>query len=423
MKHLIEIVKDRLRRPTLSMGAVLLALAIFLTAYVATGGHMFSPGALSVKTRANVTLGGVAAHADLANNCAACHASPWSGETMTNRCLECHADIRKQIDSHGPLHGKMSAGTQCRSCHTEHKGPHAALTSFASFDHDWAAFKLTGKHQAIDCKSCHVNNAFQGTPQSCVSCHAEQDKHKGKFGLNCNQCHSTNAWALTGGPNLANFNHDLTGFKLTGKHQSIDCRSCHVNDVFKGTSNTCSSCHAEPAVHKGRYGASCAQCHSTSAWTGAVIKHSIFSINHGRKNNSCATCHNDVQNFTSYTCYNCHQHTPAKEAQRHARRKMTTKLENCIDCHGRGKKRGDRAADGGSVDDLIAVCRLANAGGTGQACSGSLLGFGSFQGPEIRNQATSALQIPGRSPPNHVLTLDSVLRIQLPRAVDSDMMK
>jgi hypothetical protein len=132
---------------------------------------------------------------------------------------------------------------------------------------DWTAFKLTGRHAQVNCKSCHASEVFQGTPQSCVSCHAEPPVHKKRFGSNCGQCHTTSTWVLTvgSGRSLANFDHDSTGFKLTGKHPSTDCRSCHVNNTFKGTAKSCVSCHADPLVHKGRFGTACADCHSTSA--------------------------------------------------------------------------------------------------------------------------------------------------------------
>src|SRR5205823_5606613 len=135
------------------------------------------------------------------------------------------------------------------------------------------------------------------------------------------------------GKDLKNFDHDATGFKLTGMHTTTDCRQCHVNNTFKGTAKSCVSCHAEPKAHKGRFGTGCADCHTTSTWSGAVFKHAVFPINHRSTKNTCATCHNDTSNFVSYTCYNCHAHTPAREMARnsHARRNLTqAKLDNCI---------------------------------------------------------------------------------------------
>ena len=140
-----------LRRHSLIGIAVLLTAAILTAGFVLGGARMFSPGALSARSRPGITLGGVHSHAELAGNCAACHVAPWSSDTMANRCLNCHTDVREQIDGHHPLHGSFSEGMRCRTCHSEHKGPHALSTNLAGFDHDMAAFTLTGKQQAVDC--------------------------------------------------------------------------------------------------------------------------------------------------------------------------------------------------------------------------------------------------------------------------------
>jgi hypothetical protein len=168
---------------------------------VARGGSMFSPGGLNAGGRGG-ERGGIHAHAELGGNCSACHVPPWSSATMATRCLACHAGVREQIDGRHSLHGMLSAGTQCRSCHTEHNGPAGALTRPGSFDHD---------------------AVLNGTSPTCASCHAEPEVHKGKPGPGI-RCHSTRTW--TGVTFQAGkFNHDLAAFKLTGKHQAADCKS------------------------------------------------------------------------------------------------------------------------------------------------------------------------------------------------------
>jgi hypothetical protein len=270
MRHLA-----RLNLGTVFCLATLVTVVVVLSA---SGGRMFSPGQLNAQGQDNVTLGGVASHAELSGKCSACHAPPWSSDTMATRCLECHTSVREQIEASGPLHGMMTDTRECRGCHTEHRGPHGSITSLVRFDHDFARFKLTGKHRTVDCKSCHVNN------------------------------------------------------------------------VFKGTSQTCVSCHNEPQEHKGRYGTACAQCHTTSTWKDSTFKHTAFSINHGNRRNSggnkCATCHTDETNFKVYTCYNCHEHRPAKIEQKHARRNIVN-FQDCTRCHGRKGRRAalDEGAD------------------------------------------------------------------------------
>jgi hypothetical protein len=164
------------------------------------------------------------------------------------------------------------------------------------------------------------------------------------MGTACAQCHSTASWgdvAVTG------FDHDRAAFKLTGKHRAVDCKACHVDQVFRGTPQTCVGCHAEPQVHKGTFGTACAQCHSTTTWKGATFKHA-FPINHGRERNrganACGTCHAEAPNFQTYTCYGCHAHQPAAMARKHPRL-TAVQLQACATCHrgGRGGGREGRA--------------------------------------------------------------------------------
>ncbi len=420
--------------------AVLVTVCAVCVGVALTGGGMFSPGKLNAQPRGSVQLGGVSSHAELGGKCSACHVPPWSGETMADRCMACHTDVRGQIDGHQPLHGRLANNTQCRNCHTEHKGEHAALTDLGTFDHNCAAFALTGKHAsadckschtsgtykgtaatcagchaepkvhmgqfgadcakchatntwhatsfpvrtgsssgstfdhsrtafpltghhtAVDCKKCHVNNKFKGTPASCVSCHTEPKTHLGKFGTDCKQCHATETWKLasipTAGPGAA-FDHNLTAFKLTGKHVSVDCKKCHVDNKFKGTPTTCVSCHAEPKVHAGsKFGTDCQKCHTTNTWTGGTLgdfKHS-FPIGHGRKKNvaanACKTCHARADAYATYTCYGCHEHTPANMARKH---KNVANLDNCVKCHKGGRGR-ERAAVELAGDEFFASC-------------------------------------------------------------------
>jgi hypothetical protein len=283
-----------LRLGSLGSGRLLAAgaLGVAVVAVCLGGGRMFSPGALNGQSRTSTRLGGAAAHADLANNCSACHAPAWSKETMTSRCLDCHTDVRQQLDTHGPLHGRMSDGMECRRCHTEHNGPHGTLTSLEHFDHGWTGFRLTGKHRAVDCQSCHAGQVYKGTPQTCVSC------------------------------------------------------------------------HAEPASHKGNYGTACASCHTTSTWERPAFKHT-FPLTHGtrrRQASTCTTCHVRADEFRTYTCYGCHEHHPAAMERRHARLRVA-ELGRCAECHPGGRK-GDRrrAAEDGPGIEVAQQCPLGGDG-------------------------------------------------------------
>lgn len=341
------------RLSNLSVGT-LIAICTFggLAIVIAFGGQqMFSPGPLSTENRRNITRGDVKSHAQIGSNCAACHASPWGSATMAERCLDCHTDIRVAIDKKQAMHGLLQDAMQCRNCHTEHQGLHGILTmSLDQFDHNCAAFKLTGKHTAVDCASCHRNQLYKGTPTNCLACHAEPTKHKGRFGTDCASCHSTNNWTTDKIGLFANFDHYQTAFKLTGKHKSVACASCHVNNVFKGTSTTCVSCHAEPKTHKGEFGLNCASCHSTDTWSGASFRHS-FPVNHANatKKGGCAICHTTANDFQAYTCYGCHRHEPNNTAKKHLKYGVKD-VKSCALCHPAGRKKKLAFEEGPSLD-------------------------------------------------------------------------
>jgi hypothetical protein len=253
----------RLGRFPLEIVLILLTMGGVVAALVTAGGRMFSPGDLNAHSRQDIELGGVASHAGLGGNCAACHTAPWNSETMADRCLGCHADVRRQFEAHRPLHGTLSEGMQCRGCHTEHNGAEAALTSVARFDHDWTAFPLTGQHRQVACASCHVNSVFHGIAQTCVSCHAEPQVHRGRLGTDCVQCHSTSTWKG------ATFTHK---FPLNHGHrrENIACSVCHtVATDFR--TYTCYGCHEhQPARVESKHVRmgignfqNCVRCHPT----------------------------------------------------------------------------------------------------------------------------------------------------------------
>jgi hypothetical protein len=325
------------RLEKLSMGKLtaLCTVVALLTVVVARGHQMFSPGPLSSEAPRQVAQGGVHSHAELADRCAACHVSPWSSESMADRCLDCHAGVRGQFERGQAMHGLLAEGMECRSCHTEHKGAHAVLTSLDTFDHNVAAFKLTGKHTAVACASCHVKDVYKGTPQTCASCHAEPQVHKGRLGTDCARCHATTTWrADTIQLTSSKFDHSQAAFKLTGKHATVACASCHVQNVFKGTPQTCASCHAEPPIHKGRLGTDCARCHATSSWIADSARMVSLPFDHNQTafrltgkhtELACASCHvKDVYKSTPQTCAACHAEPAVHKGQ------FGT---NCTQCH------------------------------------------------------------------------------------------
>ncbi len=154
-------------------------------------------------------------------NCKACHQTAAFKDTPTD-CYSCH---QKDDEHNGQF------GTDCGACHT----PRA--WGEATFDHNRAAFQLTGAHVSAPCTQCHVNNVFKGTPTDCVSCHADPAYHAGMFGTTCAECHTTNNWAAAyNGPHPAIADEGGRGVN----HGNTTCRTCHTTNL---SSATCTACH------------------------------------------------------------------------------------------------------------------------------------------------------------------------------------
>ena len=224
----------------------------------------------------------VAAHVtDFGNDCLACHDGvdqlsafdhaatrfALNGKHVEVKCRDCHPQTRtmagfrdapqtcfechQQDDEHD---GRF--GIDCAQCHTTDGW------EGATFDHNLAAFQLTGAHINVLCEQCHANGVFKGTPQTCVACHAEPDAHRGQFGTDCAACHSTETWEG------ATFDHT---FPLDhGEEGLIACETCHTHRPDY-VSYTCYGCHEhQPDEIENKHReegindfADCAQCHAT----------------------------------------------------------------------------------------------------------------------------------------------------------------
>ena len=120
--------------------AALLTWILLLAVGIVWRGAPFSSGPLNAQT-SGVQLGGVRSHAELGQQCSACHPAPWSRDRMSDRCLACHTDVGLQLEDTGTLHGALMAigGIQaCYACHPEHGGVDAPLTIVESerFPHE-----------------------------------------------------------------------------------------------------------------------------------------------------------------------------------------------------------------------------------------------------------------------------------------------
>lgn len=289
------------------------------------------------------------AHATLA--CTGCHNQPdmtlrFPPPTDVNDCIACHqADYDSQ-------HGSSGFPTTCTDCHTN------LNWGGASFDHSTVGggFALLGAHAALSCSSCHQTPGTEllfpppTDVNDCIACHQDDydREHAGSgFATTCTNCHTNLTW------DGASFDHASVsnGFVLEGAHISLACTSCHITPSMQllfpvpNGSSDCIACHQDEydLQHATEaYPTQCFDCHTTSSWLGSTFDHNAyFPINsgiHAGKWGNCATCHTVPENFTVFTCFNCHQHDQSKMDPAHSGENGYVYDSNaCYSCHPDGR--------------------------------------------------------------------------------------
>ena len=105
-------------------------------------------------------------------------------------------------------------------------------------------------------------------------------------------------------------------------------------------SQGCETCHEPPTdtLHRQMKG-NCAQCHSPQGWKPATFEHDKLFRLDGDHNASCVTCHQG-NDYSRYTCYGCHEHTPDNVARKHQKEGIRD-FENCVACHRSAKGDSD----------------------------------------------------------------------------------
>ncbi len=261
------------------------------------------------------------------SNCTKCH--DLGKQVSKAKCLDCHTEISDLINLNRGFHSnKKVAAKDCWSCHGEHFGRNFKIIKFDEnkFDHNESGFKLKGSHKKLDCDNCHKSefihdkklrskkNTFLGLSTNCKNCH--EDVHQGTLDENCAKCHTEEKFKLA-----EKFSHENTKFKLTGKHQEVDCEKCHAkekrnNKLFQKFAeiefNSCKSCHED--FHKGKFGNDCKSCHSTNSFKEVNISN---KFDHSKTNFPLIAKHKNVK------CENCHKESLTSKP----------KFSKCYDCH------------------------------------------------------------------------------------------
>jgi hypothetical protein len=251
------------------------------------------------------------------------------------KCTDCHKgiyDSKSVLAGHTRYFGNQAT---CISCHKK-DDPHFFKGEWAKkdcitchslkswkeetqFNHEKQAhFKLEGRHAELKCADCHGPNKKMVHSQykwpeleknQCLTCH--QDFHKNnlssKFkGGKCITCHTQDNWKIE------QFQHQVTGYNLKGKHFEIDCIKCHTqtktvaaDDLkhfnFTGLRPVCLTCHKDYHLfEKAKFKHfsnpnKCEQCHVESSWNKVQNfdhnRDTRFVIDGKHDELSCLDCH------------------------------------------------------------------------------------------------------------------------------------
>lgn len=192
-----------------------------------------------------------------------------------------------------------------------------------------------------NCTKCH-HIGGQVRNQECLDCHSDikklQNDKRGYHASNdvikkkCIECHSEHHGRNFRIVNInsKNFNHEKTGFLLSGKHSKVECSGCHKTEfmieekskkhkgTFMGLHADCRGCHQD--YHQTTLGSNCEKCHSAESFRPATkFNHDIsnFALSGAHIKVECVKCHiielKNGKNFQRFknieykSCNSCHQ--------------------------------------------------------------------------------------------------------------------
>ncbi len=219
--------------------------------------------------------------------------------------------------SPGPvIKAHAEIGTDCFACHKAWRGAAAPL-----------------------CIQCHVvaDIGLRTTKGAAIAQKANQPRLKTAFHQelleqNCTACHTDHRSPRLAQQSRNAFSHGL---------------------LRPAVREQCESCHQKPAdrLHE-KVAGDCKACHKLDAWKPATFDHAKAFVLDRDHNTACVTCHKG-NNYSIYTCYGCHEHTPANIRAEHHEEGIRD-FENCVECHrdpGVEPQKPGRSGDGRKKKD------------------------------------------------------------------------
>lgn len=212
------------------------------------------------------------------------------------------------------------------------------------------ALLLTVAYPDVMIKPGRLSAGHRSLDRDCFACHQAL---RGAAGAGCLSCHKLDRIGRT---TTAGTPLPAAGFRKVPFHASLaetDCMQCHAlhaserhrkEPVFRhellaaAVRENCQSCHQDDRpddeLHR-QVAASCASCHGTAGWRPATFDHDRYFRFDAHHPASCRTCHLEETTFSTYSCYGCHEHSPARILAEHQEEGIRN-VENCARCHRSG---------------------------------------------------------------------------------------
>lgn len=313
-------------------------------------------------------------------DCRMCHQSLVFSEAADD-CASCHTDMHQE-----------TLGKDCNRCHTSYSWIVEDIITI----HQQGRFPLLGAHRTADCYQCHPSASlllFEPLGIDCYECHqtdfvntSNPSHPESGFSTECSDCHDQNSFEWGG----AGFTH--TFFPLTKAHDINDCFACHEQgQPYSSASPDCYSCHQTDYAesmnpnHQGiNLSTNCTDCHTTDpGWKPASFQEHdgmffpIYSGEHNGEWNSCAECHSNPNDYTLFTCIDCHEHNqPEMDDEHDDVGGYIYESQACLECHPQGS--GEESFDhntsnfpltGAHVNTACGDCHTNGYAGTSTVCS------------------------------------------------------
>lgn len=217
--------------------------------------------------------------------CMNCHQT-WEAESKCENCHSVNSEYKSANRTEDIVNTYKEVVRPETKVYVTDKCQKGKVATFHHNEHiNLFGLECVDCHKDQSCESCHSQKPnFEKTVETsnhsrCESCHDTESKNQ------CTMCHSDKE--------TKPFNHFVnTGFDINKYHSKKTCQSCHKKKgTFTGLNSKCQNCHVWDEDNFD---------HSITG----------LKLSEDHIDNSCSDCHEDDEgniNYQKPSCINCHE--------------------------------------------------------------------------------------------------------------------